>query len=107
MLMQMVLKARPQTVTKVELEKESKLKENNSLVRTCIGCKSKKLMTKMMRFKIYEGQLVIGIGSRGAWLCKGSPDCIKLALKTNAFDKAFKCKVEVTAEDINVLVHGR
>lgn len=39
-----------------------------------------------------DGELVTGRGlpGRGAWLCRGSPPCVRAAVRRRAFDRALR-----------------
>jgi predicted RNA-binding protein YlxR (DUF448 family) len=85
----------------------SNVKTSNSLFRTCIGCKQKKLMAEMIRFNFNNGKLGVGTGLRGAWLCRESTACIQLAVKGKAFDRAFRSKLSVSLAAINELINSK
>lgn len=59
----------------------------------------------MTRFKLTNSKLEIGNGSRGAWICTGSTECVDMALKKNAFSRAFRTKVIVTKEELYNLLN--
>jgi predicted RNA-binding protein YlxR (DUF448 family) len=41
------------------------------------------------------GRLAIGRDrpGRGAWLCRGSEECLETAIRRKAFDRALRCRV--------------
>ena len=68
--------------------------------RTCIGCQGKQPKEKLARLVLKNGQVVVELGTtqgRGAYLCqdgeKVSENCFNLAKEKNAFEKAFKTKI--------------
>jgi predicted RNA-binding protein YlxR (DUF448 family) len=46
-----------------------------------------------------DGRLMVGrlLEGRGAWLCQESPDCLDLAVKRQAFSRAFRATVSTGA----------
>src|SRR3954471_11466054 len=69
--------------------------------RTCVGCRRRSPVTELARVALSaEGGLVFwGAGTprppgRGASL-HASPDCLRAALKSGAFARAFRRRVEI------------
>lgn len=63
-------------------------------VRTCIGCRTRRPDTALVRVALVQGDFVIGqrgIG-RGAWLCRDE-SCVRAAGKTKAFSRALRSKL--------------
>lgn len=74
------------------------MKDKRIPLRKCLGCnmqKSKRELIRVVRNK--EGQISIdNTGKkpgRGAYICN-NVECLKQAIKTNRFNKAFECKIE-------------
>ncbi|UQZ90811.1 DUF448 domain-containing protein [Deltaproteobacteria bacterium Smac51] len=67
-------------------------------LRTCIGCRARRGQSEMARLVLVddEGGLSVKwdfrrrLAGRGAWLCRGSGECLAAALKKKAFNRAFK-----------------
>jgi hypothetical protein len=78
-------------------------------MRTCIGCRAVTTPAEMVR--IARDGPTLGLGphlpGRGAWLCAGktpgvpSEDCLELAVRRQAFGRAFR--VAVAAEAVAAL----
>lgn len=69
-------------------------------IRTCVVCRKKATkdnFIKLIKNKNGEFQICkdFYLDGRGAYICK-SQDCIEKALKTKAFNKAFKTNVPVS-----------
>jgi len=68
--------------------------------RTCVGCRGRSPQSQLLRFVLRDGVLVQGrrLPGRGAWL-HASPDCLRLALRRNAFGRALRTTgpIDVTA----------
>ncbi|MBW3536393.1 MAG: YlxR family protein [Actinobacteria bacterium] len=61
--------------------------------RTCVGCRRKADVDELFRVVAdTSGRLVPGEGKpgRGAWLCRGSAECLRAAGKRNAFARALR-----------------
>jgi predicted RNA-binding protein YlxR (DUF448 family) len=50
-------------------------------------------MVRVVRLE--DGRLAVGrtLPGRGAWLCRGTPGCVDLAVRRNAFSRALRCTV--------------
>jgi uncharacterized protein len=71
-------------------------------IRTCIGCRKRSSIEGLVRVARLEGgSLVVGrtAPGRGAWLCRNSPNCIDLAVKRQAFERALRGRVEKAQMD--------
>lgn len=70
-------------------------------VRTCVGCRSRRPHTELIRCALVEGVIAVGRGvpGRGAWLC--GRGCIDAARRRRGFDRAFR--TSVPSEWIDVL----
>ncbi|MGH9303914.1 MAG: YlxR family protein [Acidimicrobiales bacterium] len=64
--------------------------------RTCVGCRRVAPSSELVRVVASEeGRLALrraGHG-RGAWLCGGSPECLVVALRRHAFDRALRRQI--------------
>lgn len=77
--------------------------------RTCLGCRLKKKQSELWRLALAEngGSPAVvwdkgrRLGGRGAWLCRGRPECLEAALKKKAFRRAFKLSADVSLEQLN------
>ena len=61
--------------------------------RTCIGCRSKRPQTALLRVVIGSGgSLTVSrtAPGRGAWLCNPPAPCLELAKKRRGFERAFR-----------------
>ncbi len=56
--------------------------------RTCVGCRSKREYSLLLRFRYPESR-----SGRGAWVCKGSRACFEMAVSRKSFDRALKVPV--------------
>jgi predicted RNA-binding protein YlxR (DUF448 family) len=66
-------------------------------VRTCVGCRGKRVQTDLIRLQLREGRVVPSEGrpsGRGAYLC---PDraCFDAASRRKAFARAFRSPVHI------------
>jgi hypothetical protein len=82
--------------------------------RTCIGCREKKFKEELLRLYLDRNDEVIaevsdkgtarptGQTGRGAYLCQRdserSETCLRLAIKNDAFQKAFRQKVRLSKD---------
>ncbi|MPY94338.1 MAG: DUF448 domain-containing protein [Acidimicrobiia bacterium] len=65
-------------------------------VRTCIGCRRRAGVDELVRVTAADGgRLVVGRGmpGRGAWLCRGEVQCLRLAIRRRAFARALRTTV--------------
>ena len=72
-------------------------------MRTCIGCRRTGSPDELVRVACIEsGKLVVGRDQpgRGAWLCRASTHCLDQAVKRKAFDRAFRCRVDVASVEL-------
>ncbi|MGH2825777.1 MAG: YlxR family protein [Actinomycetota bacterium] len=73
---------------------------NIAPVRTCVGCRSRRPKTDLIRITVAPDGAVIAEGrggrapGRGAYVCS-NPSCASRALKSGALRRALKC------EDVN------
>lgn len=71
---------------------------NEEPERTCIGCRTRRKASALVRFKVLHGKLVVEsrklLPGRGAWLCP-SPDCLRRALRSRGFPRALRQDVLV------------
>ena len=79
---------------------KERISEKREIERTCVGCRMKKPKCELFRYVLREGCFVqedpSGIlPGRGAYLCRNA-ECMKLALKKNAFSKAFRRRADVS-----------
>ncbi len=76
-------------------------------IRTCVGCRQRHPTQVLMRIHLHEGSLVVDgevsevqSGGRGAWLCRGTVgSCLRDAVGSSAFDRAFRQRVPRAAID--------
>lgn len=62
-------------------------------VRTCVGCRRRAPQSELARLTLAsDGSLILSrtAPGRGAWLCRGSPRCLELAVERNALARAFR-----------------
>lgn len=66
-------------------------------LRTCVGCRQKRPQTTMVRCAYGPDGPTVGrtAPGRGAWLC--SPDCLHVAIRRKAFDRAWRRAVPAEA----------
>lgn len=70
-------------------------------VRTCVGCRQRHPAQVLMRVRLHDNALVnvaavggASTGGRGAWLClRTMESCLKRAMDSHAFDRAFRRRV--------------
>ncbi len=66
--------------------------------RTCIGCRTRRTASALVRFKVLGGKLVVEgrklLPGRGAWLCP-SQDCLSRAVRSRGFPRALRQDVLV------------
>jgi len=63
------------------------------VTRTCIGCRRAASPEEMVRVVRWgDGSLRLGraLPGRGAWLCRGSAECVDQARRRRAFDRALR-----------------
>ena len=64
-------------------------------MRTCVGCRRVRPSSDMNRYRLADGVVMFAANvdsGRGAWLCLDQT-CVELALKREAFSRAFRQKV--------------
>jgi len=65
--------------------------------RRCVSCRECKQQNEMLRVTKLDGDFLIDynhkFGGRGAYVCKCN-ECINLAIKKRAFNRAFKMNVD-------------
>ncbi len=65
--------------------------------RRCIACRQNKQQNELIRIAKVNGAFVIDklhkLGGRGAYICKNN-DCITLAIKKKALNRAFKMQID-------------
>ena len=65
--------------------------------RRCVSCRESKQQNEMLRIAKVNNDFIIDhnlkLGGRGAYVCKCS-ECINLAIKKRAFNRAFKMNVD-------------
>ncbi|MFZ6004939.1 MAG: YlxR family protein [Actinomycetota bacterium] len=69
-------------------------------VRTCVGCRRKAPQGELVRVALGpDGLLSISrtLPGRGAWLCAGSLQCLRLAARRNALSRALRAPVSADA----------
>ena len=62
-------------------------------VRTCIGCRTRRLQHELVRITVDPAGLLLvdrHAPGRGAWLCSNSSGCLGLAIKHRAIERALK-----------------
>ena len=67
-------------------------------VRTCVGCRRRGEQAELARCVLGgDGRAVVSrvAPGRGAWLC--GEDCLQIAIKRRAFDRAWRRSVEASA----------
>ena len=65
--------------------------------RTCVGCRRVAPSTELIRVAMdTRGELLVSrtAPGRGAWLCAGSPGCLREAARRRAFERAFRRPVD-------------
>lgn len=64
--------------------------------RTCVGCRTKRPATHLVRLTQHDGHLVIDGGSagRGAWICRSSIGCLDQAVRRRALQRAWRTSLE-------------
>ena len=70
--------------------------------RTCIGCKTKRPQSALLRVVVAsDGQVIFSrvAAGRGAWLCNPPDACLELAEKRRGFDRALKAPLGAGALD--------
>ena len=69
-------------------------------VRTCVGCRSSGPATELVRLVLTPAGVAPSARSagRGAWL-HPRVECVRLAVKTRAFARAFKHNVNLSTAD--------
>lgn len=72
--------------------------EKSLPLRKCVGCVQMKPKESLVRVvKNKDGEIFIDKGGkangRGAYICKGSADCIKAAKKGRRFEKTLKSPI--------------
>ena len=68
----------------------------NQRYRTCVGCRRRAPLGELVRvIRRRDGTLEVGrtLPGRGAWLCEGSPACVDLAERRQAFSRALRAPV--------------
>lgn len=73
--------------------------------RTCVGCRQRCAAPELVRLALVEGRVrvvlsgdpVRGKAGRGAWI-HARPECIKKAVTSRAFGRAFRASVEAVPE---------
>ncbi len=67
------------------------MKERKVPMRRCIGCMESKEKKELIRLTAYEGEIKADptgrARGRGAYICIGSPECLKKAFKRNSFER--------------------
>jgi len=61
--------------------------------RTCIGCKTKRPQSSLLRVVVAsDGEVIFSrvATGRGAWLCNPPEACLELAEKRRGFDRALR-----------------
>jgi len=64
--------------------------------RTCIGCKTKRPQSALLRVVVAaDGEVIFSrvAAGRGAWLCNPPDACLELAEKRRGFDRALRQQV--------------
>lgn len=62
-----------------------------AVVRTCVGCRRRKGPGELMRVSFgEEGPRLEVRGGRGAWICRESPECLEMALRSKRILKALR-----------------
>lgn len=71
---------------------------NNEPERTCIGCRTRRNASALVRLKVLHGKVVVDrhkpLSGRGAWLCPASK-CLDRTLRSRGFQRAFRQDVFV------------
>jgi predicted RNA-binding protein YlxR (DUF448 family) len=73
-------------------------------MRTCVGCRRALPADGLVRVaRRPDGSLALehGAPGRGAWLCRGSLDCLEQAVRRHGFERAFSAPVQ--ADDVRRL----
>jgi predicted RNA-binding protein YlxR (DUF448 family) len=71
-------------------------------IRTCIGCRRRACPAELVRIvRLADGSLAVGrtLPGRGAWLCRGRPDCLGRAEQRRAFARALRAPLRPGAID--------
>ncbi len=77
-------------------------------VRTCVGCRSKRPQTEMLRCALAEGGSPVisrTAAGRGAWLCSDRAGCLSQAVKRRGFDRAWKRPMGATEHNILTIAY--
>ncbi|WP_082661049.1 YlxR family protein [Trueperella bernardiae] len=65
-------------------------------MRTCVGCRGVVHSHELLRIALKDGAAVPdpdrAAGGRGAWV-HPTPECVELALRKRALNRAFRCEV--------------
>ena len=77
------------------------MQEKREIERTCIACREKRPKNELERYVLSAVGKVIrdpekDLPGRGAYLC-GNEDCLKAAIKRNAFSRAFRGRADISA----------
>ncbi len=68
------------------------MKEKKVPMRRCVGCMESKEKRDLIRIAGYEGKILLDptgkAKGRGAYLCKGSKECLEKAYKRKALERS-------------------
>ncbi len=66
-------------------------------LRTCVGCRKVAVQDELLRVVVVEsGEIRIGrhLPGRGAWICRGSEQCVDQALRKGGFARALRTRLD-------------
>jgi len=64
------------------------------VVRMCLGCRTRRPVSELMRLCLRDGALLIDApGGRGAWVCRHEPTCVERALVGKRLERALRSPV--------------
>jgi uncharacterized protein len=78
-------------------------------LRTCVGCRRRDATSALARLALVEGRIVLWgraqarPGGRGASV-HPSVACVRAALASHGFARAFRGRVEIAQEDVSSLI---
>jgi uncharacterized protein len=69
--------------------------------RTCVGCRTKRPQTQLVRCAVSADGPVISrtAPGRGAWVCRGQVSCLHQAIKRRGFERAWKRPVSLAEHE--------
>lgn len=74
------------------------MKDRKVPLRKCVGCQQSTEKKNLVRIAGFEGKMTVDFSGRapgrGAYLCKGSADCLEKAFKKKALERALRIPLD-------------